>query len=54
MATNGLLGFPPAASAFASAGLALGLAWIVDRRVSDDEEEDEITVETELDVAGHD
>jgi hypothetical protein len=54
VATHGVLGYPPVASAAVAAALAFGLGWIVDRRVSSDEdEEDEITVETKLDVAPH-
>jgi hypothetical protein len=52
--TNERFGLGPVAGAALSTGLALALAWIVDRRVPiDDEDEDEITVETKLDVAPH-
>ena len=54
VASNGALGFAPVPSAVASAIAALALAWIVERRVpTEDDDEDEITMETKLDVAQH-
>jgi len=53
VATHAQLGIAPAPSAAISTLLALGLAWVVDRRVPDDEadDEDEITMEAKLNVA---
>ena len=50
---HGQLGYPPVPSAVVSALVAFGLAWLVDRSVPDDEtdDEDEITVESELEAA---